>query len=119
MARATITPTAVPFVVAAGLNLTDATFDTLSTGSGNGVQFPYDPTDLVVLKNTTGGNAVFTLVLAAQAAITAVGGTVGNPTVTVATGKTRVMRLPGLFRQSDGNVYIDCDVAAQILVLNL
>lgn len=120
MARTTITPTTIPAVSSNGYNLTDSTdFETLSTGSGNGVDFTYDPKDVVVLKNPTGGAATFTIVLPAFTQITGVGGAVTDPTVTVAAAKSHVLQLPSVVKQTDGKVYIDCDVAGEVLVLNM
>ena len=120
MARATLTPTTLTAISSNGYNLTDSSdFTTLSTGSGNGVEFTHDPADLVVLKNDTGGAATYTLVLPALSQVTDVGGSVTDPTVTVADGKTHVFKSPTVLKQADGKVYIDCDVAAEVLVLNL
>lgn len=119
MARTAITPTTVPGASSNGFNLTDATFSTLSTGSGNGVEFDYAAEDLVVLKNDTGGAAVFTLVARSITGLTDAGGSVTNPTVTVANGKTHVLKPATIFQQSSGKFFIDCDVAGKALVLNL
>jgi hypothetical protein len=35
-----------------------------------------------------------------------------------AAGKTHVLKASDIFEQSDGMFYIDCDVAASVLVLN-
>lgn len=119
MARTGITATSIPAIGSNGLNLTDATFTTMSTGDGNGVSFAYDAKDLIVLKNTTGGAATYTFVLVTPSSISSVGGSVTSPTVSVAAGKTHVLRPSDIFEQTDGDMYIDCDVAGDILVLNL
>jgi hypothetical protein len=117
--RSALTKTVEVALTSNGLNLTDATYVTMSTGAGNGVTFDHDGADLVVLRNDTGGNATYTIKVPAPASLTAVGATVGDITITVVTAKIHAMRLPTLFKQSDGKVYIDCDVAAKILVLDL
>lgn len=119
MARAALVKTEQVALTSNGLNLTDAALTTLSTGSGNGVSFAYDGNDLVVLRNDTGGDAVYTLVLRSLTGVTSVGGSLTNPTVTVATAKDHVFKLPDIFKQADGNAYIDCDVAAKVGVINL
>jgi hypothetical protein len=120
MARTTITPTTIPAISSNGYNLTDSSdFEVLSTGSGNGVDFAYDSKDVVILKNTTGGAATFTIVLPSFTQITGVGGSVTDPTVTVAAGKTHILQVPSVCKQSDGKIYIDCDVAGSVLVLNM
>lgn len=116
MARATITRTAVPDT---GLNLTDASYATLATGAGNGVEVPYREADLLVLKNATGGAAVFTLKVKQPAQYSGQSITVPDKTVTVATGKTWVYPTATIFRQTDGDIYIDCDVAGNVLALAL
>ena len=120
MARATVTATTVTAVSSNGYNLTDsADFTTLVAGAGNGVQFTHDGNDTLILKNDTGGAAVFTFKTPTPSSLSAVGGSVTEPTVTVADGKTHVMPPLGtVFKQSDGKVYIECDVAGKVLLLN-
>lgn len=102
-----------------GYNLTDSTdFTTLSAGSGNGITVLFDPRDILVLKNDTGGPAVFTLLVPGEDKYSDKGITVPDETVTVAAGKTWIYQLTGIFKQSDGKVYVDCDVAGKLLVLS-
>lgn len=114
----TITPTAVPN---AGYNLTDsADFTALAPGEGNGVQFSYDNDDLVLLKNETGGDAIYTLVVGEKPAGYATSAVVvTDPTITVEDGKTVALKLDTIFKQPSGKVLIDCDVAGEILILDL
>lgn len=116
MARTPITRTAVPDT---GLNLTDATFATLSTGSGNGVEVPFREADLIVLKNDTGGAAVFTIKVPQPSQYAGQSITVPDKTVNVATGKSIVYPTAILYRQTDGDIYIDCDVAGKVIALAL
>lgn len=116
MTRATIGRTAVPDT---GLNLTDASFATLGTGSGNGIEVPFRESDLLVLKNDTGGAAVFTLKVPQPTKFSNQSITVPDKTVSIATGKTWVYPTAVLYRQSDGDIYIDCDVAGKVAVLAL
>jgi len=119
MARTAITATSVPSTSSNGYNLTDsADFSVLATGSNNGVEFDYAVEDVVILKNTTGGAAVYTLVAKAITGLTNAGGSVTDPTVTVAAGKTHVIKPAAIFNQANGKFYIDCDVAGSALVLN-
>lgn len=121
MARTNITAVIIDGVSDGGTNITNLTYETMSTGSGNGVTFTHDGNDLVVLNNPTGGDAVFTLVLAAPDSITDVGGSVTDPTITVAAGETVALRIPDIFKNTDDSdlVYIDCDVAGEIAVIDL
>lgn len=116
MARTAITPVAIPD---AGYNLTDsAGFTALSTGAGNGVEIPLDYVRQrvrLVLKNTTGGAAVYTIKVPAPAEYSAKAATIQDVTVTVAAGKTWLYELTGIFKQSDDAVYVDCDVAGSVL----
>jgi len=119
MASVLITAVALPHNQA-GYNLTDsADFSTLVAGAGNGVRFAWTDSLLVVLKNDTAGAAVFTLKLPVPAAISAYGGTITNPTNSVAAAKTELMRLDSQFRDANAEVTIECDVAAKVLVLSL
>lgn len=101
-----------------GVNLTDATFQTLTTGSGNGADFTALPTDIIILKNDTGGAAVYTFIARVPGEYTTFGVTVTNPTKSVATGKTLVIRAADVFKDSAGKVNIECDVAGKLLVLD-
>lgn len=120
MPRTTISRTTITPIGSGGYNLTDsADFSTLTPGADNGVEFPYSTNDEVVLRNSTAGAAVFTFIIAQRAAEdAAVGGTITDTTVTVAAGKDYTLAgLSELFRDDDGNVAIDCDVAGKVLVL--
>lgn len=114
MARTPIDRTALP---AASLNLTDATFATLSTGAGNGIEVPFRPGDVLVLKNDSGGAAVFTVKVRQPAEFTAIGVTVPDETFSVANNKTHLVPLTTVFKQTDSDVYVDCDVAGKVLML--
>lgn len=113
MARATITATAIP---ATGLNLTDATFATLGTGASNGVSFVYDGNTRVVLRNDSGSAATFTIKVPTPTSYSDIGVTFPDMTVAVANGKTYEFKPAAVWRQSDGNIYIDCNVAGKALI---
>lgn len=114
MARTGITAVTL---TATGYNLTDsAGFATLSTGAGNGVSFAFNRNDTIVLKNDSGGSADFTIKIPTPGTYSA-RTTVNDDTVTVADGKTWLYKCTEIFKQSDGDVYIDCDVAGKVLVL--
>lgn len=116
MSRTAISPTDL---TKTGYNLTDSgDFTTLSTGAGNGITVLFDPRDILILRNDTGGPAVFTLKTAGEDKYSDKGITVPDDTVTVADGKDWVYQLTSIFKQSDGKVYIDCDVAGKVLILS-
>jgi len=120
MATQSVTKTAIPHN-ATGLNLTDATFQTMTTGSGNGSIWTHSDDDIVVLKNDTGGTATFTLKLSSTAKTPATnyGSTVADPTVSVADGKTKLIRMDSSsFRDASGNATVECNVAGKIIVLS-
>jgi hypothetical protein len=120
MARTALTKTALPAFGSDGLDLTNASFTTLSTGSGNGKTWDFDATDIIILKNDTGGSATFTFILNPLSSVTALGATVTDPVVVVANGVTRILQVNSLFQQgSDSKVYVDCDVAGKVLVLDI
>jgi len=115
MARVDITAVAITDV---GYNLTDsAGFTTMATGAGNGVSFPQDNSYRIFLKNGTGGAAVYTVKIPTDNRYTPFSLALPDLTITVAAGKTYVLEPHSIFRQADGMVYIDCDVAASVLVL--
>ena len=118
MAATLITATSVPQSVT-GLNITDATYSTLTSGGSNGVKFTAPASGLVLLKNDTGGSAVFTVNMSTPTSISAYSGSVTSPTITVATGKTYLLRLSEIFKDSSGQITITCDVAGKVIVLDL
>jgi hypothetical protein len=115
MAAANISAVSVP---AGGYNLTDsADFTTLVAGAGNGVTFTYNPTDLIIMKNDTGGAGVFTIKTPTPAAYSGIV-TVGDETVSVANGKTYMYPILAIFKNtSTGKITIECDVAGKVLVV--
>lgn len=115
MARTAISRTALP---AAGYNLTDSSdFETLSTGAGNGIEVPYREGDVLVLQNDTGGSATFTVKVRQPQQYSALGIIVPDDTFVVADGKTVIVPLSSVYKQTDGNIYVDCDVAGDVLLL--
>ena len=119
MTRAAITKITPTSWTSEGTNLTDLSYATLSTGSGNGKTFAHVNTDLIVLYNDTGGNATYTFIAEPVPSVTNLGGVITDPTVVVATAKIHVLRPIAGIRQSDGDVYVDCDVAGKIAVLSM
>ncbi|MCL4295670.1 MAG: hypothetical protein KJ077_08080 [Anaerolineae bacterium] len=114
MARSNISAQAVGD---AGLNITDMTMTTMSAGANNGVMVPYSPANKLLLRNGTGGDAVYTIKVPTPGAYSGKGVTIPDVTVTLATGKDMIYKLSPLFKQSDDKVYVDCDVAAKIAAI--
>lgn len=116
MARTAIERQTIPVD---GFDLSAATFETMATGSGNGVEFPHNTGDIIVLENNAGGPATYTIVVNQPAQYDDHGITVPDITEVVAVGDQTLYRVAGIMKQGDGNVYVDCDVAADILVLDV
>jgi len=118
MAATAISRVSLPHTIA-GYALTDSSdFSVLSTGAGNGVEFDYSADTVIVLKNTTGGAAVYTAVVVSTTAQSAYSVTISNPTKSVAAGKTVIWRLDNTqFKNADSKMKVECDVAGSILVL--
>lgn len=115
MARSTLAAVSIPTI---GYNLTDsAGFAALTPGANNGKIIDYDPAAVIVLKNTTGGAAVYTIKMVTPSPYSALGLTLSDMTVTVAAAKTWELKPHAAMQQADGDIYIDCDVAGSILVL--
>lgn len=115
MARTALAAVSIP---ATGYNLTDSSdFAAMTAGANNGKQIPYDGASRIILKNTTGGPAVYTVKVPTPAQYSAIGITFSDMVVTVAAGKTWELKPHAAMRQADGNIYIDCDVAGSILVV--
>ena len=103
-----------------GVNLTDATFQALAAGAGNGADYAYKESDVIVLKNTTAGNAIYTFKITKPTSWPA-GASVTHPTITVATLKTVVLRIVEIYKDAANGdkVTIECDVAGSLLVFDL
>jgi hypothetical protein len=115
MARVPITAVTIPDT---GYNVTDSVdFETMVSGANNGVTLPHNSAARIVLYNSTGGALTYTLKVPTPAAYTAIGVTFDDVDVTVAAGDMWELKQNSLFRQSDGNIYIDCSGAGKILVL--
>lgn len=95
----------------AGLN---ATYTAFATGTNNG--FKVNPAVALHIKNATGGLATFTVLTPG-----APGGlAIADLTFTLATANDRFYDLSNsVFAESDGKVYIDCDVAATAASINV
>jgi hypothetical protein len=97
------TDLAVQEPVVAGLN---ATYSTWATGSGNGRKI--NPAAVLHVKNGTAGVATLTI----DTPGTPGGNPIADKTVTVPATSDRFFDLSeSVYRQSDGKVYVDCDVA--------
>lgn len=115
MARVPITAVAIPDT---GYNLTDSgDFEVMVSGSNNGVTFAHNAVNRIVLRNPTGGALTYTFKVPTPAAYTAVGVTIDDAEVTVAAGDDWVLEPQSVTRQTDGNIYVDCSGAGEILVL--
>ena len=117
MARTAITATSIS-ETSVNLSTLVAAPTALVTGAGNGVKFPYKETDLWFLYNPTGGSATFTIKMGQPASIAAQTLTVPDKTIAVATTAIHVQPARPVFIQADGQVYIECDVAAKVFVLS-
>lgn len=114
MAAVTITPT----TITNGYNLTDsADFSTLVAGAGNGVTFSYTKPGLIVLKNDTGGAAVFTIKSRTVTELSEAGLTTPDSTVNVANNKTYVLPVEAIYNGAGNKITIECDVAGKVLPL--
>ena len=115
MARTALAAVAIP---ATGYNQTDsADFAAMTPGANNGRIIDYDEAGRIVLKNTTGGAAVYTIKMVTPAPYAALGLSISDMTITVAAAKTWEVKPHAAMQQADGDIYIDCDVAGSILVL--
>ena len=105
-------------VAANGFNLTGATFTTMSTGSGNGVEFDYHPHNIVVLFNdATGGDAVYTVKVKQEAKYSGSSITVPDEAITVANNATWLYPSLPIHKDANAKMIIECDVAAKVIVV--
>lgn len=119
MARVPITAVEIPSASLNGYNLTDSSdFTTMATGADNGVEIPFSASTIIILKNASGVAADYTLKIPEPTGVADAGGGVTDSTISVADGKTHIIKPTSVMKQADGKIYIDCDQAADILVLN-
>jgi hypothetical protein len=91
-----------------------ATYTAFTTGTNNG--FKVNPASVLHIKNATGGTATFTVVTPGAPA----GIAIPELTFTQATATDKFYTFTNaVFVESDGTVYIDCDVAATAASLNI
>lgn len=97
------TDLAVQEPTVAGLN---ATYTAFATGAGNGKKV--NPAAVLHVKNNTGGAATLTIDTPGQPG----GLDIAQGSVTVPDASDRFFDLSNdVYRQADGKVYVDCDVA--------
>lgn len=95
----------------AGLN---ATYSAFATGTNNGFQI--NPGAALHIKNATGGTATFTVITPGAPA----GNVIADKTFTLATANDRFYVFnDAVYENTDGLVYIDCDVAATAASLHV
>ena len=101
----------------AGIVIEDVTLTTLTPGTDNGQYFSFADAEFFIMENSTGGAATFTIPLTEPDDYAERGITFDDKTFTVATGKHVVYPVDSRFKDSDGNINIDCDVAGKIAVV--
>ena len=99
--------------------LAGISYTTLVSGAGAGVFFTYDTTKFILLKNDSGGAAVFTVLLKDYEDLDDIGATPDDMTIAVADGSTHMLPMSAPFRNSSGQVTIECDVAGEVAVIAL
>ena len=90
-------------------------FSTLTTGSGNGVEFPWKDAGFVFLKNDTGSAATFTIKVPTPSSYDGFV-TIPDDTISVPDGCLFIYKLSSILKQTSGNIIIECDVAGKVLV---
>lgn len=96
-----------------------ADFSTLTTGSGNGIEVAWKDALFAILKNDTGGAAVFTIKVPTPSSYDGIVA-IPDDTVSVPNGELHIYRLAAVLKQltgtSAGNIIIECDVAGKVLI---
>ena len=102
-----------------GTDITTLTGDTIVIGPDNGLIVLYRPGNVLVFNNGTVNPATVTLKTANPNTAGAVGLIVADKTVSVPNGETLIYPVSAIFRQADNVVYVDCDEAIDVAVLQL
>lgn len=101
-----------------GIDLAAAIYTALTPGSNNGKTWAHANSDVILLKNGTAGDAVYTFVLTTPTAYSTVGGSLSSGTITIGTGVTQILRVTDVLKDANGLVNVDCDVAGSVSVLD-
>lgn len=117
MTRSALTKTTMARNVT-GVNLTDLSYTALTPGTNNGKTWAHLDSDVILLKNGTAGDAVYTFIATVPAGYSTFGATMTSGTITIAAGVTQILRVNEILKDSDGLIKVDCDVAGSIAVLN-
>jgi len=112
MAAATLTITDPKANDSAGINLNTASFTGLVSGTTNGVEYAWEGTSSVLLKNASGSPRafVFTVPVPAGSGLTEIGSAPASKTYSVADGVTQYVYNAEAFRSpTTGKVTITVD----------
>jgi hypothetical protein len=101
----------------AGIVIEDMTLNTLTVGTDNGYYFTFADAEGFFMENSTGGNATFTIPLTEPDDYAERGITFTDKTFVVATAKHVFYPVDSRFKDADGKVNIDCDVAGKISIV--
>jgi hypothetical protein len=114
MARTEIAVTAMSGRVE---NLTDSADYTAiaGTGSGNGATVSYHDTNLLLIKNDTGGPATVTIGVVQPTAYSDASVTIPDQSISIADTKEYIVQKREIYAQTDGFIYIDADVLVKVL----
>ncbi len=120
MARTALLAANIHAMAVTGLNVTAGTLtvQTMVLGDNNGVEIPYSPKRLILLRNDSGASATYTFKVKQPAEYTAIGSTIPDMTVTVVDDADWLVPINGLFNQSGDEVYVDCSVAGKIAAID-
>ena len=118
MPRVALAKTDRTTITGNGTNLTAIAKTAFATGADNGFEIDYNPDDEYVI-DTTVGATVLTIIPTPAQSVTSIGATIGNVTLTLAMSAIHVFKpTPGMVQPGvTPKVFIDSDVAAEIVVL--
>lgn len=119
MARVALVAVTPTTITSNGTNVTDQSGTTMGTGSGNGLEVDPKQGDVLFLKEVTAGAAVVTLVSPAVSGLQTLGAVITDATINLAASKQHVIAIPSALIQADGKLYIDCDVAIEVIQLRM
>ena len=100
--------TSAPYYGQNGLELDDGSnYQTLTSGSGNGVYFEFNSAGYLILYNASSSLRTFTFLLEEPNEYEKLGFAFTNKTVSVAASEKHILPVDSRYKKADGNIYIE------------
>jgi len=100
-----------------GIVMADVTYTTMTSGTGNGVEFSFPDCEQVLIYNDTGGAATFTFLVPEPTKYGELGITFNDKTFSVDNGDFLLVHPDSRYQNTSQQIQVDCSVAGKIAVV--